>query len=94
MLQSVSKIIVAGLVAATAVVSIAAPAAAQNYSGYNCYDLWYERNAIYAQQGYCFQTRRAQQVFGTGCFPPYGQLAPFQRRLVAQIQFEERRRGC
>lgn len=94
MLRSVSKFLVLGLAAATFVTSAVAPAAAQGYGGYSCYDLWYERNAIYAQQGFCFRSQQAQQVFGQGCFPPYGQLTPYQQRLVAQIQNEERRRGC
>ena len=60
----------------------------------SCGDLWYRRNAIYAEAGYCFQTARARAVFGAGCFPPYGQLGPRQRSQVNAIQSQERYMGC
>lgn len=59
-----------------------------------CGRLWYERNSIYARNGYCFRTARARSVFGPGCFPPYGQLSGWERRRVAQIQAEEYEYGC
>ena len=60
----------------------------------SCGQLWYQRNEIYAQAGYCFQTARARSVFGAGCFPPYGQLTPYQRQRVNEIQAQERYMGC
>lgn len=60
----------------------------------SCEDLWYERNAIYADKGYCFETQRARQTFGRGCFPPYGQLSPHEKRRVERIQRLESRLGC
>ena len=30
----------------------------------SCYDLWYERNEIYAEHGYCFVTQLAIDTFG------------------------------
>ena len=36
---------------------VAAPLA--NAQGASCDRLWYERNKIYARNGYCFQTARA-----------------------------------
>ena len=66
-----------------------APASAQS-----CGDLWYRRNAIYAEAGYCFQTARARSVFGPGCFPPYGRLTPSQQARVNAIQAQEDYRGC
>lgn len=69
-------------------------AAAQNYAGMTCGQLWYARNAIYAQNGYCFKTARARAVFGRGCFPPYGRLSSLEQQQVNEIQYWERRKGC
>jgi hypothetical protein len=60
----------------------------------SCGELWYARNAIYAQNGYCFQTSRAISVFGRACFPPYGRLSPYEQRRVNDIIAWERRKGC
>lgn len=59
-----------------------------------CGQLWYERNEIYARNGYCFKTARARSVFGPGCFPPYGRLNGWDKRRVAEIQAEEADLGC
>ncbi|MGE3832136.1 MAG: YARHG domain-containing protein [Parvibaculaceae bacterium] len=69
-------------------------AMAQSYGTMSCSQLWYARNAIYAQAGYCFQTARARAVFGAACFPPYGNLTAWQQREVNNIIAWERRRGC
>ena len=66
-------------------------------SGYRCMScgqLWYERNAIFARKGYCFQTRRAIRVFGPRCYPPYGRLNRWERDQVAEIKYWERVKGC
>ncbi|MCP3055230.1 YARHG domain-containing protein [Aurantimonas marianensis] len=70
------------------------PAVAQNDRDLSCDELWYARNAIYADPGYCFEARRAQRVFGRNCFPPYGPLPASDERGVAAIQHRERRYGC
>ncbi len=62
--------------------------------GMSCDQLWYERNAIYARNGYCFQTARARAVFGAGCFPPFGRLNGWEAQRVQQLQTWERRNGC
>jgi len=71
-----------------------APAPAPAPGGGSCYDLWYQRNAIYAAKGYCFKTARARQVFGPRCYPPYGQLSAAESQQVAAIQQLERAQGC
>lgn len=75
---------------------LATPAQAQrtDYWNLNCNQLWYERNLIYANRGYCFQTQRAIRTFGPRCYPPYGQLTDAEHRRVAEIIRWERRRGC
>lgn len=60
----------------------------------SCGQLWYQRNAIYADAGYCFQTARARAEFGENCFPPYGRLTPSQQARVNIIQRQEDMRGC
>jgi hypothetical protein len=69
-------------------------AAAQPLRYMSCGELWYARNAIYAQSGYCFQTSRAIRVFGRACFPPYGRLSAYEQRRVNEITAWERRKGC
>ena len=82
------------LIPAGSPVSLIGDAKAQDYRYWNCQDLWYERNSIYANQGYCFKTRRAQNVFGRSCFAPWGRLTGAQQRRVDQIVRWERRKGC
>jgi hypothetical protein len=60
----------------------------------SCGELWNQRNAIFARNGYCFRTARARDVFGPGCFPPYGRLSPREQARVNEIQYEEDMRGC
>ena len=60
----------------------------------SCPGLWRERNRVYAEHGYCFQTERAIRVFGRGCFPPYGQLSGNDQCYVQAIQRIERDQGC
>jgi hypothetical protein len=83
----------ASVLAATSILT-AGTAIAQSYSEMSCGQLWYERNAIFAQYGFCFKTEQAIATFGRACFPPYGSLPPLARERVNEIQFWERRRGC
>lgn len=88
-------LLVAGLAMAM-LSALAMPAQAQrtDYWNMSCNQLWYERNLIYANRGYCFQTQRAIRTFGPRCYPPYGQLTAGEHRRVAEIIRWERRRGC
>ena len=74
--------------------ALAHQAQAQDASRMSCEDLWLARNQIYADNGYCFQSQRARAIFGPGCIPPYGKLAPEEAREVSILQSWERRRGC
>ena len=73
---------------------LAQQAQAQDASRMSCEELWLARNQIYANNGYCFQSQRARAIFGPGCVPPFGKLAPEEAREVAVLQSWERRRGC
>jgi hypothetical protein len=70
------------------------PAFAQDPSLMSCNELWYARNEIYARNGFCFKTERAQSVFGPGCFPPFGKLTNADARTVSTLQSWEKRRKC
>lgn len=84
------SLIVAGMLAMPLLLVDSKPVTAGDW----CYDLWYQRNAIYARKGYCFKTQRARAVFGPACFPPYGQLSPNEQRRVNRIKAQERAQGC
>lgn len=61
----------------------------------SCYDLWYERNAIYDANGYCFKTQLGKETFdNSDCWTSHAKLSKSEQRRVAKIQSEERRRGC
>lgn len=81
-------------IALSGLVGGAVGARAQDASQMSCEQLWQERNAIYARNGYCFKTARARAVFGPGCFPPYGELRGWEKQRVNELQTWERRFGC
>lgn len=68
--------------------------AAQTYVNMNCYELWHARNSIYAARGYCFKSRRAINIFGSRCHPPFGKLNSVEQNRVAAIRKLERGRNC
>ncbi len=77
-----------------AVVNFTGTQAFAQYRHMDCSELWYARNAIYADKGHCFKTRRGRRAFGRNCFPPYGKLNRSERRRVNRIIDWEYRRGC
>jgi YARHG domain len=81
-----------GMLPATTI--IPAAQAHEPFDDYSCYDLWKERNSIYADNGYCFKSEKAIAVFGRGCFPPYGHLKGLDKALVAEVESWEHRKGC
>lgn len=97
-----SKTLMRAALAAVAIVTIQAgaialgnaPAQAQDYGEMSCSELWYVRNQIYAEKGYCFKTARARAAFGRACFPPYGRLSRWEREEIERIKRWEGRRGC
>jgi hypothetical protein len=61
----------------------------------SCYDLWYERNAIYDQNGFCFSSALGQQTFDNGdCWTKNVQFTPDEQYRIDQLKDEEDRRGC
>jgi hypothetical protein len=82
------------VVAGAALVWLASPAVA----AFPCDELWAERNAVYAEAGYCFKTPRAIRAFGNaGC--KYDDLADVplsarDRAKVADILRQEQANRC
>jgi hypothetical protein len=81
------------LIVGVALILAAPPAQAKS-----CEDLWYRRNNLYKQAGYCFRTARAIRTFGNaGCQYDSEADVPLsarQRAIVARIAQEERDLGC
>jgi hypothetical protein len=61
----------------------------------SCYDLWYQRNVIFDNNGFCFTTSLGRRVFdNSDCYTSNPELSNSERRRVAQIRRQERRQGC
>ena len=64
----------------------------------SCYDLWYQRNAIFKGAGYCFRTAQAISEFGNaGCRYDDERDVPLSardRQRVQSLRAQERRYGC
>ncbi|MFN3547241.1 MAG: YARHG domain-containing protein [Mesorhizobium sp.] len=64
----------------------------------SCENLWYVRNSIYDDNGYCFRTKRAQAAFdNSDCYVrDQGQvkLNSYERQNVARIAKVERQKSC
>ena len=67
-------------------------------AAFPCDELWGERNAVYAEAGYCFRTARAIKAFGNANCRYDGlrdvPLSARDRAKVADIVREEQRNGC
>ena len=66
----------------------------ESYAQMSCYKLWYSRDLIFAEKGYCFTSAEAISVFGRRCYPPYGRLSRWEENEVENIKYWERRKGC
>lgn len=82
----------------TAILCLALFLAGPAHADFPCDALWSERNAIYADAGYCFRTTRGIKAFGNaGCrFDDINDvpLSARQRRDVADIVRRERQNAC
>jgi hypothetical protein len=75
---------------ALATCAIASPALSAS-----CYDLWFQRNVIFDNNGFCFTTSLGRRVFdNSDCYTSNPELSSGERRRVAQIRRQERRQGC
>jgi hypothetical protein len=94
MWTNVCRHVCVGAVVGASLIIGAQIASAQGYASLSCGQLWQERNAIFAEYGYCFKTPQAISAFGRGCFPPYGRLPSSAQHRVDDIISWERRKGC
>lgn len=62
----------------------------------SCDSLWYFRNQIFSEAGYCFKTDRAIQAFGNdGCVSgSYSILNKYERANVTMLKSIEQAKGC
>ena len=61
----------------------------------DCNDLWYERNQIFDDYGFCFKTKRGRDTFdNSDCNTSNPKLSAADRRKVKRIEAKERRQGC
>jgi hypothetical protein len=74
-----------GIVAASPNVAMAA----------SCFDLWYERNQIYDDNGYCFKSDLALEYFDNDdCWTRHPHFTKSEQRRIDDIVAEEKRRHC
>jgi YARHG domain len=77
--------------AACLTLSTLAPASAAD----SCYDLWYARNLIFAENGFCFKSQLGMDTFAQfECWTDAPKLTRAEQREVARIKAIEKRRGC
>lgn len=61
----------------------------------SCFDLWYARNQIYDDNGYCFRTDLALEYFDNGdCWTRNPHFSKAEQRAINAILDEEKRRHC
>ena len=74
---------------ALAVVALGSPAFA------DCEDLWFSRNAVFDQAGFCFGSTLGQSVFdNSDCTTTSPEISEREKALVARIKAQERNLDC
>lgn len=69
--------------------------ATQTRTGDVCFDLWYERNAIFDRKGYCFKTAKGRKYFDNAdCWTSNPSLTPAELRRVDELKRLEAANGC
>lgn len=64
---------------------------------FGCYDLWYARNSIFADYGYCFKTKKAKFIFSEYASNCNSKMKPFDseaKDFLKKIRSLERKKGC
>ncbi|MBT0958889.1 DUF4453 domain-containing protein [Alphaproteobacteria bacterium KMM 3653] len=69
----------------------AVPAMAQDRI---CDDLWFTRNAVFAEAGYCFDSALGQSVFGSECSTKSPELSNEQKALLTRVKAREAEWEC
>ena len=80
------------------IVFLVLPLASPSLAAFPCDELWGERNAVYADAGYCFRTARGIAAFGNGnCRYTDIRDVPLSardRQKVNEITRQESQNGC
>ncbi len=64
-------------------------------SGGSCFDLWYERNSIFAARGYCFTSTQGKKHFDNSqCYTDTPDLTASEKQRVNDIKAFEAAKGC
>ncbi len=84
------KLIATAVLAAASLVALPSVAMAAS-----CYDLWYARNEIYYENGYCFVTDLAINTFGNdNCYTKHPHFTHKEQAMINAIVAEEKARHC
>jgi YARHG domain len=60
-----------------------------------CPELWFERNAIYDDNGYCFKTEKGRATFdNSDCWTTHPTFSKWETKRIKAIKREERLQGC
>ena len=60
-----------------------------------CYNLWFQRNAIFYANGYCFTSEQGLAEFDDGtCHTSAPVLTAVEKERLEQIKVEEKKNGC
>jgi YARHG domain len=79
----------------TSITALALTAGLAPASAASCYDLWYERNQIFDDNGYCFKSDLGKETFdNSDCYTSHPDLTRAEQRRVAAIKARERAKGC
>ncbi len=77
------------------VVAPAPAAPAPSTTGQSCFDLWYARNQIFANNGYCFTSSEGKKWFdNASCYTSDPSLTAAEKAQVNQIKEQERAKRC
>ncbi|GEM_PF-971701 len=64
-------------------------------SANDCYDSWYQRNLIFAERGYCFESNLGKEVFkGFQCSTHSPKFSADEKKIIEQIKAKERQLNC
>jgi YARHG domain len=79
----------------TSITALALTAGLAPAGAASCYDLWYERNQIFDDNGYCFKSDLGKETFdNSDCYTSHPDLTRAEQRRVAAIKARERAKGC
>lgn len=78
----------------TAVAAIVAPGLAVAAQP-SCFDLWYARNSIYDENGYCFKSSLGKEMFdNSDCWTSSPKFSKAEWAAIMEIKDEEDARNC